>query len=64
MSKVNLFAHVEDTYYDAVKAASTLSGLSLRSVIEAMIADRMGVIHPDQRRARSAWTQYRKTARS
>lgn len=60
----NLFANVEDQYYEAMKEVGTISGLSLRAVVEAMIAERMGVEHPARARVRAAWTRYRKNHQS
>lgn len=58
-----VFVHVASEYADAIEAVKELSNLSKRSIIEAMIADKMGVNHVDLPRVRAAWSRYRKQAR-
>lgn len=56
----HLFASVDEETFDAVDVVSTLSGLSKRSIMVALVAEKRGVADPNLSRVRSAWARYRK----
>lgn len=58
----NLFANIDDAAYAAIEAVQVLSGLSKKALVEAMIAEKMGVTdNPNRSRVSKAWAKYRAT---